>query len=198
MSYDLLKKQSTPKHPKNMSGVCFIVGTHPCYREDIEEAKKYFDYIDFCAVNDATNLIHADYIATCHPEKLDQFLEGVVHGIEIHSRQKMKRPDPRDNEHVWDLKIGGGSALFAVAAMLAIGYDEVILCGCPMDGGGGYALRKHNGSVEDPRLGDMEPSNDIVQGYHRHLKKFKEENPLSNCVSSMSGVTEKIFGGLDG
>jgi len=196
MSYDLLKAQSIPKHPKNMSGVVFIVGTHPCYREDIDEAKQYFDYIDYCAVNDATELVHADYVATGHPEKLDQFLDGIVHGIEIHSRKKFKQPKVRDNEHVWNINVGGTSALFAVAAMLAIGYDEIVLCGCPMNGGGGYALRKHNGSVEDPRIGDMEPSNDIIQGWHKNLKRFKEENPLSDRVSSMSGVTQKIFGGL--
>lgn len=202
-TYDLKKMQSIPEHPKNRSGVCFVVGTHPCADDDIAAARSAIEAmspeklpISVCAINDAAGLIYADHIATAHPEKLEQFLEGVEHPIEIHSRSKMKRPGARADEYVWNLNTGAGSALFGAAVMLAIGYELVVLCGCPMNGGGGYSVKKHDGSLDDPRFGELSPAHSLVQGWQEQLRRFKEENALAGRVRSMSGYTRKIFGGL--
>lgn len=196
-TYDLLKKQSVPNHPKDRSGVCLVVGSHPCFTYDMKAAMEFFNEFDVCAINDMAGVLVCDYLATAHPEKIDQFIgNNIYNDIEIHSRSKMKRPDARDNEYVWNLNTGGGSGLFAVAVMLSIGYELVIMCGCPMDGGGGYAVKKHDGDIYDPRFGDLTPAHTLVQGWHGHLKRFKEQNSLSDRVRSMSGYTKKIFGGL--
>jgi len=193
--FDVRKAESNPKHPKEKTGVVLVVGTHPCVHDDIEAAANKFPGADICAVNDATDLICADCVATVHPEKLDQFLEK-QEWLDIHTREKMKRPDPRENEYVWNIKTGGGSGLFAVGVMLALGYEKVIMCGCPMDGGGGYATKKHDGSVEDPRIGELSSNAELVRGYHSHLKRFRDQCPDANRVRSMSGFTKKIFGGI--
>jgi hypothetical protein len=193
--FDMRKSESTPKHQKNKTGVVFVVGTHPCVHDDVAAAAKKFPGSDVCAVNDATDLILADHIVTVHPEKLDQFLEN-HNCAEIHTRVKMKRPDPRENEYVWDIKLGGGSGLFAVCVMLAIGYEKIIMCGCPMDGGGGYAIKKHDGTVEDPRIGELSNNAELVRGYHSHLKRFRDKCQDAHRVCSMSGFTKKIFGGI--
>lgn len=196
-TYNLEKKQSIPKHPKNRSGVCFVVGTHPCVHDDIAAAAKIFPGADVCVINDAADLIVAQHLATAHPEKLDQFLEKQPEIPEIHSRSKMKRPGARENEFIWELNTGGGSGLFAVAVMLSIGYELVVMCGCPMSGGGGYAVKKHDSTLEDPRFGELSPEHSLVQGWHGQLKRFKDENPHAIKVRSMSGVTKKIFGGIE-
>jgi hypothetical protein len=195
-SYDVSKIQSKPFHAKNASGVCLVVGTHPCADKDIEAAARIYPGADVCAINDAIDLVPAKYLATAHPEKLDQFLQNVDYPVEIHTRGKMKRPLAREGEYVWTLNTGGGSALFAAAIMTAIGYDLVILCGCPMDGGGGYAVKKHESTIDDPRFGDLSPQHTLVQGWHGHLKRFKEQNKAAEKIRSMSGKTKEIFGGI--
>lgn len=197
--FDFTKTQSSPAHPKDKHGICLVVGTHPDWVVDFDAAFKsaYEQEVEIegiCAINDATDLVQADYLATVHPEKISQFLSDVQHPIEIHSRDKMKRPDPQDHEYVWGIKYGGGSALFAVMVMLSIGYDQVVMCGCPMNGGDGYAIRKHKGSDTDPRFGDMDASSELVQGYHRAMRNFVENSPEAKKVRSMSGITKQIFG----
>ena len=93
-----------------------------------------------------------------------------------------------------------GSAPFAAAAMVMLGYDIVIFCGCPMTGGGGYAFEDtHKSTRDDPRIGFENEQHRMIKAWHRCMRLFKEQFPdMAARIRSMSGVTQEIFGGLDG
>lgn len=177
-----------------------VVGTHPDWERDYDKAlrslKKEHETIELCAVNDATKLIKADHLATCHAENLHLFINKHDAGIEIHTRKKLKKYDKRENQFVWGYSYGGGSSLFAAATMLIIGYDLVVLCGCPMNGRDGYALKSHDGDQQSPRLGEKSFRDSTLNHYHTNMRNFVHGCPSAHKIRSMSGVTQKIFGGL--
>jgi len=77
-------------------------------------------------------------------------------------------------------KFYGSSALFAVLVSLAMGYEQVILAGCPLDENGHwYALPDQNGPIWDAE--DFMAWEDFVQ---------QEE---ANRVRSLSGITAEIL-----
>lgn len=199
--------KSFPPYPIKRSGVCFVIGTAPCWKEDYEAAKKIFPHHDICAVNEAVRLVEADHIATSHDGRIKGFhlkhleLYGYKKGksVDVHYRspQLEKREDAA--YYAWDVTVGAGSAPFAASVMVLIGYDLVIFCGCPMDGGGGYAFPKeetHKSTPDDPRFGFVGPKDNLVHAWKIALRNMPGRIPeLCSKWRSMSGYTQQIFGG---
>jgi hypothetical protein len=169
-------------------------------------ASSHFQGAKVCAVNEATGLVKADHIATCHAEKLERFigLHTATWGMTgdrhapptIHIRdmdvQKTDRP-----HYAWRHNFGGGSAIFAAAALIAIGFETVIFCGCPMDGGGGYALRTHEATPDDQRVGYLNADSTMIQAWHLSMEALASGAPaIASRIRSMSGRTSEIFGGI--
>lgn len=106
----------------------------------------------------------------------------------IHS----ERPWPKVT-HVWPGRNHGTSALFATRVALALGYDEVVLCGTPLDGSGRfYDAPWANGGGLGPdagRLGGVELLD--MSEWERHAK-----NVFDGRVKSMSGKTRELLGGI--
>jgi len=195
---------ATPEYLKHERGVCLVIGTHPCWYDDFCNAVEIVgpDYA-ICAVNDAVELLRADHIATCHGEKIEQFIAKhearwpgdpfpIVH-IRDTEQAKTDRPCYR-----WKVRTWAGSAPFAAAVMVAAGYEQVILCGCPMDGGGGYAnLDTHTSTPEDPRIGVLSKQHGLVMAWHDAMRQMVEKIPhITDKIRSMSGATKHIFGGI--
>lgn len=198
-----IKATSKPAHAKSASGVCLVVGSAPCVHRDVEEALLAYPDAKICAVNDAAGLVMADYLATCHGEKIEQFI-----GAHEKSNNDMALPEihVKDAHEVtterpcfrWTISIGAGSAPFAAAVMALIGFDLVILCGCPMDGGGGYAMPTHKSTPEDPRFGELDPSHSMVTTWKNQLEHMQEQHPeLCSKIRSMSGHTQQVFGSIE-
>lgn len=83
-------------------------------------------------------------------------------------------------DHVWGGPLGGTSGLFATRVALALGYEEVVLCGIPMDGSGRFydPPWKQGGN-----LGTM--------------AEWERFAPVFNGrVRSMSGRTRELLGSL--
>lgn len=84
--------------------------------------------------------------------------------------------------HVWPSRMTGTSALFAVRVALALGYDEVVLCGVPLDRTGRFYDAPWDEGV-DLNVVDM--------------KEWEEYLPvMKDRVKSMSGRTRELLGGL--
>lgn len=195
--------QPTPPAEKR-SGACLIVGTHPCWQDDVEAALEVFPDAEICGVNEAGRLLPLDHLATCHGDRIEMFMahcEGQAYRPLVHFRDNDIKPDNLPYEHhEWPVRTMAGSAPFAAAAMVMLGYDIVIFCGCPMDGGGGYAFDEtHKTTRDDPRIGFENSNHRMIKGWHRCMRLFKEQFPeMAARIRSMSGTTQLIFGGLDG
>jgi len=133
--------EATPPAEKR-SGACLVIGTHPCWAEDVSAAFEVYPDADLCGVNEAGRLTKIDHLATCHGDKIEDFLD-LCDGYTplVHFRDNDIKPESVEvPHHVWPVRTMAGSAPFAAAAMVMLGYDIVIMCGCPMTGGGGYAF----------------------------------------------------------
>lgn len=181
------------------SGVCLIVGTAPCWREDYTAALAAYPDADVCLINEASRLgIPAKHFATCHPEKLDYFLEPDS-GYLIHVKDNehgVNRPHVRHN-----VTTGASSAMFAAVVMASIGYELVILCGCPMNGGGGYSPDigvTHESTRDDPRVGFIGDKHPLIRLWHNCIAEMRESYPqICGKIRSMSGHTKEAFGGIN-
>jgi hypothetical protein len=195
--------EATPPAEKR-SGACLIVGTHPCWLEDVDAALAQYPDADICGVNEAGRLLPLDHLATCHGDKIEDFMQHCKAQVELplaHFRDNGIKPDSVEYaHHVWPVRTMAGSAPFAAAAMVMLGYDIVIFCGCPMTGGGGYAFEDtHKSTMADPRIGFEDEKHRMIKGWHRCMRLFKEQYPEQAArIRSMSGTTQLIFGGLDG
>jgi hypothetical protein len=200
--------QSKPAYPKMESGVCLVVGTAPCSDADVDAALLKYPQAKICAVNEASGLVPADHIATCHGEKIEQFIDahertwGIV-GDDypmpiLHIRDRPEATTERDC-HRWIVSVGSGSAPFAAAVMVSIGFDLVILCGCPMNGGDGYCLKTtHQSTPDDPRFGYLPQNHGMVVRWKEQLVKMKDQHPeIAAKIRSMSGHTKEVFGGIE-
>lgn len=194
---------------KKQKGVCVIIGTHPDWREDLEAVLAVHPKVDVCGINEAVRLIKCKHLVTAHRDKISDFIElhkkyhkgkylPLIHLQDIPVRDDSDRPKAK--HHLWKIKTMAGSAPFAAAAMVLLGYEEVIMCGCPMTGGGGYAFEDtHKGDRFDPRIGYVNGDHNMLKSWHIAMVKFKKQFPkVANKISSMSGKTGEIFGGLDG
>lgn len=193
----------TPPYPFQHSGTCIVLGTHPCWQDDIHEfmdKRPHDDGFHICGVNEAGKLMPLHHLATCHSEKADHFMSMLGHQIppKLHVRKLCRPIAVQHPSFMWDLKLSAGSANFAAMVMASIGYDLVVMAGCPMDGGGGYAFKEtHRSTPEDPRIGGMKADHACIQTWHRAMKKMKEELPIVGKIRSMSGATKRIFGGIE-
>jgi hypothetical protein len=191
--------EATPPARKR-SGVCVVLGTHPCWKEDLDKVLAKYPKVDICGVNEAGRLYKLDHLATCHGDKLEFFLSLCEHNDVapiVHFRDNSLKPN-NPNWHSWPVRIMAGSGPFAAATMVMLGYDKVIMCGCPISGGGGYAFTDtHKSTRDDPRIGFEKSNHNMIKSWHNAMRKFKEECPeMAIKICSMSGVTQEIFGDL--
>jgi hypothetical protein len=197
-----------PEYPLAHSGVVFVIGTAPSWKEDLEAARAVYPDADLCAVNEAVLLVEADHIATSHDGRIKGFHQkhldrwGYRPGktVDVHYRSPQHSKTEDAAFFSWDVTTGAGSAPFAAAVMALIGYDLVIFCGCPMDGGGGYAEgigQTHKSTMDDPRFGLIAGDHGLVQSWKVALRNMPTLMPeLTGKWRSMSGYTQQIFGGL--
>lgn len=159
-----------------------VCGSAPCLKEDLETlGELYRGKVDFMAVglDVAMRPVAWKYIATGHFEDI-QFIHqyAALHNLKgyklIHHNKQLGVDiiEPLEN---W---VGGSSALLGVVAALKLGYNKIVLCGCPMAG---------------PNPGH--PGADYSMFQDRWVK---EAVGISPHVRSMSGFTKDLLGSPEG
>jgi hypothetical protein len=190
--------------PYMQQGVALIVGTHPCWKEDLEAALAIYPDADLIAVNEAVRLVKAKHLVTAHDEDLHKFVAAHKETwgndlpmIHVSDGQVTDNGIPK---YIWPALVGGGSGPLAAAIALKIGYQLAVLCGCPLNGGGGYAFDTDDkGGFLNPRVGFVSGRHNMIHCWHNQLRTMKAAEPeIANKIRSMSGFTKELFGGLDG
>ena len=91
-------------------------------------------------VNEAGSVIRGDHLITQHPEKASWFRQRSLNpSIVIHTGKQRERARQPDIDVYWPgcsiLATSGGSA---IVIALQMNFQNIVLCGMPMQGGDGY------------------------------------------------------------
>lgn len=189
-------------YPHKHSGIAIVVGTHPCWQEDYKQAAANYPQHDIIAVNEAVRLVKAKHLITAHDDNLHLFVDAYKEtwgGMpEIIHISDSRLTNNGIEKHIWPASVPGGSAILAAAIAIRIGYELVILSGCPLSGGGSYPFPTHKGHIYDPRIGHVGGNHTLIKSWHRQLQAMKEDQPgIAAKIRSMSGFTKELFGGID-
>lgn len=191
--------RSEPAFPFDFSteyATLFVVGSAPCLTADLNIAKGLRPYHYIMAINDAARWIPADFVFSYHAEKMPEFAAGQRRfhkDFTTHSDAR-KQSRCRDLvEYFWhDLQLGATSAVAGAHAGLHMGFQEVILCGCPMNGGDGYAGPTAPNTTAEPRFGFTQPGRRLIQSNQTGLRRFATIG--KDRVFSLSGFSEQVLG----
>lgn len=203
-----------------------VVGSAACVHEDLRRALKLRPFASLMLVNGACQVIEkAEHMLCGHEEKAEQFAAArrkkfPLTPIEIHACCVMRKVEEYKATYPsvtrwWPHECGqaAGSAGKAVKMSRLMGFDEAVLVGCPMNGGG-YVTGETDGiqqSMNCLRIGDDGdargyPDNKtqgrtwlkvqetrMIQGYRNHFAELAK-GEFSSGVYSMSGFTREHVG----
>lgn len=187
-----------------------VVGSAPCLHDDLKRALELYPFAYIATVNGAcAEIEEADAIISGHTNKAEIFTEArrkvFPNGkpFEVFANwarvgEAPKREYPSVTR--WfsgHCSTGATSAAKAARMMFEIDYDQVILCGCPLDSSGYFEGESQKGrsiSHDCRRLGDpKEAQSRAIEGYKRKFHKLAESE-FKGKVFSMSGLTRKLLG----
>lgn len=172
-----MPKKVIASYLNNYSGTCIVAGNASCLHEDLAKAGKF----PVIAVNGASKEVKAFALYSQHPER---FLSA--HWIrlqkKIHNDFTVNSSSYHESvDKVWDIKNGGSSAWGARKMASLMGFDKVILCGCPMEVG--PYVGNHN-------MGGFMHKEDVVEVLLNYIKTDTKWH--KGCVS-MSGATRDLL-----
>ena len=176
-----------PPYPFTHSGPVIVAGNAECLHDDLRRAFERYGDAPVIAVNGAAREVKAFAGYSKHPER------WIANGW---ARKQEKKFGPGMTLHggrvalscthvdYWwpDCYGGGGSAWDARKVAAKMGFDLVILCGCPMEPG--PYVGGHN-------IGGFMHRQDVVEGFQREIEA---DTIWHDGVASMSGFTRGLFG----
>jgi len=194
-----------------------VVGSAPCLFEDVARGLQLRPFASLMLVNGACTAFEtAEHVLAGHEEKAEFFARARrerfpnappwrLHASTHPHRQKACKELFPSVTDWWPHEVGVAATSASKAAKIGflLGYDEAILCGCPMNGSGYFA-----GEAEVPqhvnclRIGDngmaygmQIPVQEarIIQGYRAKLK-ILSEGEFKDKVFSMSGYSREVLG----
>lgn len=193
--------QMADVYPFKHSGPALVVGSAPCVFEDLSRAQAALPEAKIFAVNEAVKIVNPDFICSYHCEKMEKFASMASGEFTTHSanvtRSGQERKDFTAVEYWWpNLRAHGAtSAWFAARVALSMGFDEIILCGCPLNGGDGYAFKTSNDNESmDPRFGLKPNNSSFAVSARAQLASVASSYPQ---IKSMSGASMAILGAPD-
>ncbi|HEX6007549.1 MAG TPA: hypothetical protein VFY80_06275 [Burkholderiales bacterium] len=141
---------------------------------------------------------HAHHFLAGHGEKVHEFLAyrtrqfpNAPPPTSLHASRR-GGTDPAGVTHIWEnVSTGGTSAWKAVRIGKAMGYEELILCGCPINDSGYFFGKQRTGiTVACDRIGDGEG-----RMYHNYRTTFAvRAKGEGQGVFSMSGYSRELLG----
>jgi hypothetical protein len=184
-----------------------VVGSAPCLHDDLARALELRPFASVMLVNGACSAVeHAEHVLAGHTDKAELFQAARLQAFpkapawRLHATTDQKNiavhksTYPSVTDWHWkDMCTGATSAGKAIRIGFKLGFDEVILCGCPMDGSG-YAPQEAKMRHDGRRVGDGSvQEHRVIQGYKRNFKELAASEWFGK-VFSMSGFTKQCLG----
>lgn len=188
-----------------------VVGSAPGLYADLAAAEALCDDFEVMLVNGAGAAVErAQHFLAGHTDKAEQFVAArdaafpLARAYRVHATfvdRKSAQP-PTEYPSVTDwwpqsrFSSGATSAGKAARIGLAMGFDRVILCGCPMDGSG-YFPGESKGI---PQLKACQRIGDPTKQQASTIRRYKERmaelaaGEFKDRVFSMSGWTREVLG----
>lgn len=185
--------------------VLLAVGSAPCLFDDVYEARKLYPDADKMLINGAwTAFSNAEHLLAGHTNKTGLFMAARlekfpnaptsrVHATLSYPAQKQENPLVTD-WHGQDKATGATSAGKAARIGLALGYDRVILCGCPLDSSAGYWEGEAKVKHDCARFDTPNNPRKVITRYRDKMALLAKQEPFKSQVFSMSGYSRQVLG----
>lgn len=190
--------ECSPPWLRPVGGTLLVVGSAACVFDDLKRARAVRPHAHVLLINGAAQLVRdAQHVLAGHCEKAHLFMAARQRKfpdappVYVHASVRSGKPMPECVTHRWrGVATGATSAWKAVRIGKAMGYEEVILCGCPMNDSG-YAPGESDGIGHDcARIG-------LGQGrmYQNYRDSFRRKAAgEGERVYSMSGYSRELLG----
>jgi hypothetical protein len=194
-----------------MGMTALIVGSAPCALSDLAAACLLRPSADVIAVKFSVAIVHARVAVTHHGEHAGRMKR--LHrdrwgdDVEIHAPKKVFRDEDRPHiDRIWPelAGVGGTSGWGAARIARLMGYDEVILCGCPLqvtaDGEAYHDAQVHEAAAQagaNRHRGEPWGNDNAVRQYQRQIESDVQLG-LAEGIRSMSGWTRQVLGAPHG
>lgn len=190
-----------------------VVGSAPCLYEDVRAARELFPNAEVMAINEASGALEdVDHVLAGHSSKAEQFVRYRMSKFphckrfRVHASWARVEEAPRDElpsvTDWWSgVNTGATSAGKAIRIAQRMGFDRVVLCGCPLDTSGYFnpqetdALQReyqHLGKCARVGLKKDENNRSVVR-YRDTFRKLAETE-WKGWVFSMSGLSRELLG----
>lgn len=186
-----------------------VVGSAPCALEDLAAAKRLYSTAEVMLVNGACTMVeNAEHMLAGHTAKANQFVAArdkafpFADPIRVHANTLIKH---RRNYELmypvvtdwWGPEMSSGATSAGKAALIgmAMGFDPIVLCGCPMDGSGyapNEAVVPHDRSCA--RVGHAAAQGKRMILSYREKMISLARTTFKGKVFSMSGFTREHLG----
>jgi hypothetical protein len=160
-----------------------VAGSAACLHDDLAGAWKNYPEAPVIAVNGAAKEVAAFALYSIHIDRFES------HRWVHHQKRKFDTTFSTHSrnlgaDYLWSIRGGGGSAWDARKVAALIGFDLVILCGCPMEPGPYVGNHNIGGYMHvDTIVNDLRRGIESDTGWHKG-------------VYSMSGWTREVLGDL--
>lgn len=185
-----------------------VIGSAPCLHEDVEKALNKRPTAELMLVNGACTAIeHVEHVLAGHTVKAELFAAARraafpkawawrlhANWARIGEAPKEQYPSVTD---WWGGEVSCGATSTAKGAKigLAMGFDEIVLCGSPMDGSG-YIASEAKVKHDCQRIGDPNAQQRrIIKMYREKFVKLAA-NEFKGRVFSESGFTRECLGSI--
>ncbi|NTU50283.1 MAG: MucR family transcriptional regulator [Desulfobulbaceae bacterium] len=180
----------------NFTGDCLICGPAPCLYEDVSGAFHFVKDPVIIAVNDAVKHVFADYVVSLHCECGKRY-KSITKNPDVKMLTGAPKPYWKEVDYLFPgCRSGATSTMSALKIAVQMGFDNIILCGAPMNGGDGYVDNFYDGVNDDRNnVGTLQPDGKLMRKYRNcfaeELDALKEHR---HKLKSMSGWTAETLG----
>lgn len=189
-----------PAYPHLHLGSVLILGSADCALHDLNRARIHFPNAPVIGINDAAKIARVEHLFSLHCDGLGDWVQEQIEHFSfrpiVHAAERRKKGEERAKypavDYWWaGANTGGTSAWSAVRVARMMGFERMILCGCPLEPTG-YCVTPRR-SDDCRSMGDAAADDPMLKRYRRRIQEYVAEGDGVG-VSSMSGWTRELLG----